>query len=154
MSMVATAGDYEAISAGGKHFERYPRAPFHGMARSVRAAFIATLALLLVIACEDDPRRRASQDAGPADLSTARDAQQPDFGTGPADLGPRDLGGPVDLGTDLGQDFGVDSGPEELCTNTCSYDGDGDCDDGGPGSDFSLCDYGTDCADCGPRAPM
>lgn len=27
----------------------------------------------------------------------------------------------------------------------------GVCDDGGPGSDFAVCDYGTDCADCGPR---
>ena len=37
------------------------------------------------------------------------------------------------------------------CLNTCEYAGDGDCDDGGPSSDFSLCDVGTDCADCGPR---
>ena len=37
------------------------------------------------------------------------------------------------------------------CTNTCSYAGDKDCDDGGPGSDYNLCDLGTDCADCGPR---
>ena len=28
---------------------------------------------------------------------------------------------------------------------------DGDCDDGGPGSDYDECDYGTDCSDCGPR---
>ena len=26
---------------------------------------------------------------------------------------------------------------------------DGECDDGGPGSDYDACDYGTDCTDCG-----
>lgn len=40
-----------------------------------------------------------------------------------------------------------------LCTNTCRFAHDGDCDDGGPGADFDLCEYGTDCADCGPRPP-
>ena len=38
-----------------------------------------------------------------------------------------------------------------ICSNTCSYPGDGECDDGGPGSEFSDCDIGTDCVDCGPR---
>lgn len=42
-------------------------------------------------------------------------------------------------------------GGETLCTDTCEFNGDGDCDDGGPNSDFSLCTYGTDCTDCGPR---
>ncbi len=37
------------------------------------------------------------------------------------------------------------------CINTCPYASDGDCDDGGPSSDFSLCELGTDCADCGTR---
>ncbi len=45
--------------------------------------------------------------------------------------------------------------PETLCTDTCEGGThraeDGSCDDGGPGSDFIGCDYGTDCADCGPR---
>eukprot|EP00900_Chrysochromulina_parva_P002599 jgi/Chrpa1/1233/Chrysochromulina_OHIO_Genome00002577-RA len=45
-----------------------------------------------------------------------------------------------------------------LCTNTCignpSYASDGDCDDGGPGSEYGAwCVYGTDCIDCGPRQP-
>ena len=31
------------------------------------------------------------------------------------------------------------------------YAADGDCDDGGPGAEFTLCDLGTDCTDCGPR---
>ena len=31
------------------------------------------------------------------------------------------------------------------------YASDGDCDDGGPGSEFAFCPFGTDCADCGPR---
>lgn len=45
---------------------------------------------------------------------------------------------------------GFDTGPG--CTNTCRFANDGDCDDGGPGSDFSLCSLGTDCNDCGPRS--
>eukprot|EP00900_Chrysochromulina_parva_P015972 jgi/Chrpa1/24376/Chrysochromulina_OHIO_Genome00026755-RA len=45
-----------------------------------------------------------------------------------------------------------------FCTNTCignpSYASDGDCDDGGPGSEYGTsCVYGTDCFDCGPRQP-
>ena len=38
-----------------------------------------------------------------------------------------------------------------VCENTCQYSSDGDCDDGGPNSLFSLCPLGSDCADCGPR---
>ncbi|MEM6956302.1 MAG: hypothetical protein AAF645_11455 [Myxococcota bacterium] len=49
-----------------------------------------------------------------------------------------------------GGDDGPAPGPGG-CTNTCSFADDGDCDDGGPGSDFSVCDFGTDCGDCGPR---
>lgn len=41
--------------------------------------------------------------------------------------------------------------PPTSCSNTCSYRNDGDCDDGGPGSDYSLCALGTDTADCGSR---
>ncbi len=42
----------------------------------------------------------------------------------------------------------VESG---VCENTCIYANDGMCDDGGSNSSFSLCDLGTDCADCGIR---
>eukprot|EP00966_Prymnesium_polylepis_P213015 4933386-Prymnesium_polylepis.1 len=41
-----------------------------------------------------------------------------------------------------------------LCSNSCplsNYLSDGDCDDGGPASDYDLCDLGSDCADCGIR---
>ena len=51
--------------------------------------------------------------------------------------------------------------PDALCLNTCQngngYDSsnNGNCDDGGPGSLWTLselnCPLGTDCADCGPR---
>ena len=34
----------------------------------------------------------------------------------------------------------------------CTYWGDGDCDDGGPGAEWSECAYGTDPDDCGARA--
>jgi hypothetical protein len=33
--------------------------------------------------------------------------------------------------------------------NSCNYAEDGDCDDGGLGSEFTLCTLGTDCEDCG-----
>ena len=37
------------------------------------------------------------------------------------------------------------------CENTCRWSGDGECDDGGPGSVYAVCGYGSDCADCGGR---
>ena len=37
------------------------------------------------------------------------------------------------------------------CSETCTFSNDGDCDDGGPGSDFDVCALGTDCIDCGFR---
>lgn len=37
------------------------------------------------------------------------------------------------------------------CIDTCYWAKDGACDDGGPGSDYSLCELGSDCADCGAR---
>ncbi|MGK0361535.1 MAG: putative repeat protein (TIGR03806 family), partial [Bradymonadia bacterium] len=43
---------------------------------------------------------------------------------------------------------------DDLCGAGCQYDDDGDCDDGGPNSDFSVCAYGSDCIDCGPRPPQ
>lgn len=39
----------------------------------------------------------------------------------------------------------------QLCSDTCGTANDGDCDDGGPDSDFDVCEFGTDCGDCGPR---
>lgn len=38
------------------------------------------------------------------------------------------------------------------CTETCRYSKDALCDDGGAGSQYSVCVFGTDCADCGSRA--
>lgn len=37
------------------------------------------------------------------------------------------------------------------CGDSCTWAGDGECDDGGPGSLTSLCAFGSDCLDCGPR---
>jgi len=45
--------------------------------------------------------------------------------------------------------YAVPSG--EACGNTCRFASDNDCDDGGPGAEFSTCPFGTDCVDCGPR---
>eukprot|EP00966_Prymnesium_polylepis_P141234 3261709-Prymnesium_polylepis.1 len=38
--------------------------------------------------------------------------------------------------------------PSSPCDDSCSLAHDGDCDDGGPGSEFSQCSLGTDCIDC------
>jgi len=49
-------------------------------------------------------------------------------------------------------DYDIGSGVDGLvCSDECSYASDGDCDDGGPDSDFTLCALGTDCSDCGAR---
>lgn len=39
----------------------------------------------------------------------------------------------------------------QLCSNTCNHAFDGDCDDGGPGMEFSICQLGSDCGDCHDR---
>jgi len=41
--------------------------------------------------------------------------------------------------------------PGALCTNDCNYPNDQLCDDGGVGSAYSVCTFGTDCIDCGFR---
>ncbi len=46
----------------------------------------------------------------------------------------------------LGED--VTSG---LCDDSCIFAFDGECDDGGSGSLFNVCEYGSDCFDCGVR---
>ncbi len=51
-----------------------------------------------------------------------------------------------------GSDDSGGGGGDLLCTDTCSYAGDGECDDGGSGSDSAVCEYGTDCTDCGFRS--
>jgi hypothetical protein len=38
-----------------------------------------------------------------------------------------------------------------LCDDSCSFFGDGECDDGGAGSITNACEFGTDCSDCGAR---
>lgn len=40
---------------------------------------------------------------------------------------------------------------KKVCDNSCSDAYDGYCDDGGPGSSYSICECGTDCFDCGER---
>jgi hypothetical protein len=41
--------------------------------------------------------------------------------------------------------------PGDSCNDSCRFAFDGECDDGGEGSITSLCSYGSDCGDCGPR---
>jgi hypothetical protein len=38
-----------------------------------------------------------------------------------------------------------------LCADSCYSAADGRCDDGGSGASRYICNYGTDCTDCGPR---
>jgi hypothetical protein len=38
-----------------------------------------------------------------------------------------------------------------VCADTCETAWDGECDDGGPGALYAVCDLGTDCGDCGER---
>ena len=39
----------------------------------------------------------------------------------------------------------------DTCSYSCKTNNDGTCDDGGNGSSYVECQYGTDCADCGLR---
>lgn len=38
-----------------------------------------------------------------------------------------------------------------LCDDSCTWHGDGECDDGGSGATTTACTLGTDCTDCGVR---
>ena len=40
-----------------------------------------------------------------------------------------------------------------LCTESCVYASDRMCDDGGAGATYASCSFGSDCNDCGLRAP-
>ena len=65
-----------------------------------------------------------------------------ELGTDCTDCGPRDLDLPP---------------PDFICddtlgrSNSCEFAANGVCDDGGSGSLVALCEYGSDCFDCGPR---
>ncbi len=39
----------------------------------------------------------------------------------------------------------MEAPPTLICSESCKYSQDGDCDDGGFGSDYIACTYGTDC---------
>jgi hypothetical protein len=55
---------------------------------------------------------------------------------------------------ELGTPGCVTGGSGALCSNTCEYAGDGECDDSGLGSDWDACAFGTDCEDCGEREAL
>ena len=59
--------------------------------------------------------------------------------------------GDVVLNIQAMQNGGNGNGNGAGCNNACEYANDDACDDGGPGSSFSVCELGTDCNDCGPR---
>lgn len=100
---------------------------------NVRIARLTCLwAFLLAFGCGGDPcEGSACLDGAPAEDASMR-----------RDSGPeRDAGPEPDAGDGL------------LCDDTCATSNDGECDDGGPDSLFSVCALGTDCGDCGPRDP-
>ena len=43
---------------------------------------------------------------------------------------------------------------ECVCSDSCATQGNGVCEDGGPGSAASTCASGSDCGDCGNRCPL
>mgnify|MGYP007125720003 CR=1 FL=1 len=47
--------------------------------------------------------------------------------------------------------FTISSCNKALCENTCPFNNDGVCDDGGADSEYDVCQLGTDCNDCGER---
>ncbi len=76
------------------------------------------------------------------DGARGSDGDQCTLGTDCTDCGVRDPSAPP-TGGDI-----------ELCDDSCGplFVRDGFCDDGGPSGDgFGICDFGTDCTDCGPR---
>jgi len=81
------------------------------------------------------------EDATPSTVSAGGDGTTPpvegDTDTGSSTGHPADTGTPDDTGT--------------LCSDTCMYAGDGECDDGGPGALWAECALGSDCSDCGVR---
>ncbi len=40
---------------------------------------------------------------------------------------------------------GIETRPTSMCSESCEFSKDGGCDDGGFGSDFDICPFGTDC---------
>lgn len=73
---------------------------------------------------------------------------------GTCNYGCYDIGSSSGGSSSGGSSSGGSSSGGYLCTNTCTYAYDGVCDDGGSGSSYSVCDYGTDCNDCGSRPAL
>ena len=79
-----------------------------------------------------------------------------DTGTGGGgfDAGRSTVDAPIPPGTDAPLPRIDSAAPEgTLCEDTCSSANDMECDDGGPDSMYSICAFGSDCSDCGPRNP-
>lgn len=114
----------------------------HGVFAVTRVDSPPTLATLLPgQICADtcaSARDGECDDGGPSSLHAVCD-----FGSDCADCGVR---------TDAQLRATLDANGQ-VCANTCAYANDGECDDGGPASLNALCAYGSDCRDCGARAP-
>jgi len=117
----------------------------------VGSARLVTLALVLATGVGCGSLHQLTEyypDSG-VDADSASDTGLDDTGGPDTQVDDTDTGNPD---TDTGPVDTDTGGGGTVCTNTCSDAGDGWCDDGGPGSDFSICAFGTDCADCGPRS--
>ena len=96
------------------------------------------------------------QDGGPG-TSGASMFSVCDYGTDCDDCGPRPFQPPSPPPPSPPPVPPRPAVPPMVCTNACGGNGlipgNGICQDGGPGSEFSECPYGTDCDDCGLRVP-
>lgn len=101
-------------------------------------ALLATVALLAASGCADlDPCKRGAVGCA-CRAEAALEAGEPACDSdGVCALGTCFVQGPTSSAT--------------ACYNACSYREDGICDDGGEGSEDSLCNFGSDCSDCGIR---
>jgi hypothetical protein len=111
----------------------------------------AQLARVLTCASATNPEMLEQLFAGTSAFvpeCEALDTRCPGFFDEDVDSG--DRGGFAGTGGS-GGGSGGSAGGFTSCSDTCSDADDGYCDDGGPGSQFSICPLGTDCTDCGPR---
>lgn len=114
--------------------------------RSRTACALAAVVAITAIAAAHATEAGSGAGAGQPDKPTGQDLLRL-MRMAQGQPGAADPSKAMDLGTLLREA----QADEQLCNTTCAYSGDGSCDDGGYGSASSLCKFGTDCDDCGPR---
>ena len=91
-------------------------------------------------------RRRRAAEEEPAGPGGAADGQAPDEAAEAAQA--RVRGVLLQLRREWSDDGAAE---RQQCFETCRHSADSDCDDGGPGAEYALCHFSTDCTDCGVR---